>query len=55
MEKDLSKKKQESIDNIVAILNKMDLFGIQQLTDNANTLLLYQEALKKHDNDKKAG
>lgn len=49
---ELEKEKQQEIDNMVAIVEKIDLTGIRLLTRDANTLLMRQQEAER---DKKAG
>lgn len=51
---DIEKGKQQEIDKMVAIVEKIDPLGIRLLTRDANTLLLRQQEMEKRE-DKKAG
>lgn len=51
---DIKKEKQQEIDKIVSILEQIDIHGIQLLSRDANTLLLRQQEVEEHQ-DQKAG
>ncbi len=51
---DLKKEKQQEIEKIVSILEQIDIPGIQLLTRDANTLLMRQQEIEAHQ-EQKAG